>query len=99
MYRANHTLAALQEYLANATRVAFDFETAPDDKYRREDKAALDAHKAVIVGVSFSVAEGDGVYLPLAHRVGENVTDPGGIWEWSDYLPVPVEPFPYPTTP
>jgi len=81
-YRLIHTLAALQEYLAAATLVAFDFETAPLDKYRREDKAALDAHKSHIVGVSFSVAEGDAVYLPLAHLIGENAADFEGIWDY-----------------
>jgi DNA polymerase-1 len=81
-YKPIHTLAALQEYLTGATHVAFDFETAPDELYHREDKAALDAHKSHIVGISFSVAQGDGVYLPLAHRVGENASDFEKIWEW-----------------
>jgi DNA polymerase-1 len=79
-YRPIHTLAQLQNYLANATKVAFDFETAPLDKYRTTDKAALDAHKAVIIGISFSIAEGDAVYLPLTHRVGENASSSEDIW-------------------
>ena len=61
MYKPIHTLEQLQEYLSGATLVAFDFETAPDEKYRKEEKAALDAHKSHIVGISFSVAEGDAV--------------------------------------
>ena len=81
-YKSIHTLTQLQDYLVNSTHVAFDFETAPLDKYRSEDKAALDAHKAVIVGISFSVAEGDAIYLPLTHRVGENTSDPESIWQW-----------------
>ena len=81
-YKPNHTLDALQSYLSGATLVAFDFETAPTDKYRREEKAALDAHKSHIVGISFSIAEGDGVYLPLAHTAGENAADPEAVWEW-----------------
>ena len=81
-YRLIHTLTALQEYLTGATHVVFDFETAPLDKYRTADKAALDAHKAAIVGVSFSVTEGDAVYLPLVHRVGENAADSEGIWDY-----------------
>ena len=81
-YKPIHTLTQLQDYLVNATHVAFDFETAPLDKYRREDKAALEAHKSHIVGISFSVAEGGGVYFPLAHRVGENASDPEGIWDY-----------------
>jgi hypothetical protein len=69
-----YTAAALRDFLIDATAVAFDFETAPDEIYRaamcesvcereftrcslrREDKAALDAHKSHIVGISFSVA-------------------------------------------
>jgi DNA polymerase-1 len=42
----------------------------------------LDAHKAHIAGISFSVAEGDAVYLPLTHTVGANAADPAAIWEW-----------------
>jgi DNA polymerase-1 len=76
------TLPALQTYLAATTHIAFDFETAPLEPYRREEKAALDAHKAHIVGISFSVAEGSGVYLPLAHRVGQNAADQAQIWQW-----------------
>jgi DNA polymerase-1 len=81
-YQPIHTLDALQTYLSGKTHVAFDFETAPDIKYRKEDKAALDAHKSHIVGISFSIAEGDAVYLPLAHTAGENAADPEAIWQW-----------------
>lgn len=82
MYTTIYTLEELQNYLATASVAAFDFETAPDEKYRNEDKAALDAHKSHIVGNSFSVAENSGVYLPIAHRVGENATELPKIWEW-----------------
>ena len=82
LYKPIHTLEELKEYLSGATFVAFDFETAPIDKYHREDKSALDAHKSHIVGISFSVAESSGVYLPLAHRIGENAADPEAIWSW-----------------
>ena len=61
---------------------AFDIETAPNEKYRQEEKSALDAHKSHIVGISFSVSEGDGVYLPLTHRTGQNATNPETIWQW-----------------
>jgi len=81
-YRPIHTLAALKTYLSSVTHVAFDIETAPLEPYRREDKAALDAHKSRIVGISFSVAEGSGVYLPLAHREGKNAADQEAIWQW-----------------
>ena len=76
MCRPIHTLDELQTYISGTALIAFDFETAPDAKYRKEDKAALDAHKSHIVGISFSVAEGDGVYLPLAHTAGDNACDP-----------------------
>ncbi len=81
-YRSILTLRDVQTYLSGAPIAAFDFETAPDEPYRNEEKAALDAHKSHIVGISFSVAEGDAVYLPLAHRIGENVSDQSAIWEW-----------------
>ena len=62
----------VREYLASSPVVAWDFETAPDEPYRDEERAALDPHKAHVVGVSFSVAEGDGIYIPLAHQSGQN---------------------------
>lgn len=82
MYKPIYTLQQLQTYLSDAPLVAFDFETAPDEKYRNEDKAALDAHKSHIVGISFSVSEGSGVYLPIAHRVGQNAEGLTEIWAW-----------------
>jgi DNA polymerase-1 len=81
-YRNVFVLEDLRGYLDGASIVAFDFETAPDYPYRREDKAALDAHKAHIVGISFSTAEGDAVYLPLAHRQGRNADGLTNIWNW-----------------
>ena len=72
-YRLVTTLPELRAYLAGAAVVAFDFETSPDEGYREEAKAALDPAKAHIVGVSFSVEEGTGVYVPVAHRVGTNI--------------------------
>ena len=81
-YKPIYIIQELQNYLSGAAVIAFDFETAPDEKYRKEEKAALDAHKSHIVGVSFSVAEGSGVYLPLTHRFGENATDQTAIWAW-----------------
>ena len=81
-YRSVLSLPDLQTYLSEVSIIAFDFETAPDDAYRNDDRVALDAHKSHIVGISFSVAEGDAVYLPLAHRVGENAADLEAIWTW-----------------
>ena len=82
MYKPIYTLDELQKYLSGASFAGFDFETAPLIKYRSEERASLDAHKSHIVGISFSVAEGDAVYLPLAHMLGENTTDPEAIWQW-----------------
>jgi DNA polymerase-1 len=92
-YKPIYSLGELQEYLSGASLVAFDFETAPDEKYRNDDKAALDAHKSHIAGISFSVAEGSGVYLPLAHRIGENAANRplfGICWRVSS--PTPLSP-------
>ncbi len=72
MYRAVTDIGEVRKYLSGAAVVAFDFETAPDDVYREEERAALDPHKAHIVGVSFSVAEDDGIYVPVTHRGGGN---------------------------
>jgi len=77
-YKPIYTLEELQNYLSGASHVAFDFETAPEEKYRREEKAALDAHKSHIVGISFSIAESSGAYLPIAHRAGQNAE---GLWD------------------
>ena len=81
-YLCVKTLQEIQHYLSDAAIVAFDFETAPDEKFRDEERAALDAHKSHIVGVSFSVAEGSAVYVPLAHLTGENASDQEAIWQW-----------------
>ena len=72
-YKCVSTVAGIKEYIGDGCIVAFDFETAPDDAYRKEDKAALDPAKAHIVGCSFSVKEGTGIYVPVSHRVGTNV--------------------------
>ena len=72
-YRLVTTLPELRTYLAGAAVVAFDFETSPDEGYRDDAKAALDPHRSHIVGVSFSVEEGTGVYVPVAHKAGTNI--------------------------
>lgn len=58
----------VKDYLNGAEVVSFDFETAPNDEYRDEPMAAIDPHKSHIVGVSFSVKEGTGIYAPIAHK-------------------------------
>ena len=72
-YKCVTTVDGIQDYIGGSGIVAFDFETAPDDPYREEDKAALDPARAHIVGCSFSVKEGTGIYVPVAHRVGTNI--------------------------
>ncbi len=66
-------VAGIRNYIGGATIVAFDFETAPNAAYRNEDRAALDSAKAHIVGCSFSVKEGTGIYVPIDHKVGTNI--------------------------
>ncbi len=72
-YRCVISVQEIQKYIGNATTVAFDYETAPDEPYRMEEKAALDPHKSHIVGCSFSVKEHTGIYIPVAHKIGENI--------------------------
>lgn len=72
-YRCVTSVQEIREYIGNAAIVAFDYETAPDELYRTEEKAALDPHKSHIAGCSFSVKEHTGIYIPVAHKIGENI--------------------------
>lgn len=81
-YSCVTTLNKIKEYLAGAAVVAFDFETSPKEAYRTEERAALDAHKADITGVSFSVSEGSGIYVPLRHKTGLNIQNPEPVLEY-----------------
>lgn len=72
-YKCVTTVDGIHDYIGGSHIVAFDFETAPDDPYREEEKAALDPARAHIVGCSFSVKEGTGIYVPIAHRIGTNI--------------------------
>ena len=81
-YKCVTNLKQLQEYIDNSKIVAFDFETAPTDKYRDEKSAALDPHKSAVVGISFSVVEGSAIYVPLNHRVGKNAESYEEIMEY-----------------
>ena len=81
-YSCVTTLNNIKEYLAGAAVVAFDFETSPKEAYRTEERAALDAHKADITGVSFSVSEGSGIYVPLRHKTGRNIQNPEAVLEY-----------------
>ena len=77
MYKCTTDIPEIQAYLSGAAHVAFDFETAPYPAWADDPKAALDPHRAQIVGVSFSVAEGSAIYVPMAHMAGENAWRPG----------------------
>ena len=68
------SVRGIWDYIAGAEVVAFDFETAPDDAYREDEKAALDPARSHITGCSFSVEEHTGIYVPVAHRAGPNVS-------------------------
>ena len=41
-YKVVTTVEEIRDYIGNAEVVAFDYETAPDDKYPDKDKASLD---------------------------------------------------------
>lgn len=72
-YRCVTSVQEIQQYIGNAAVVAFDYETAPDEPYRVEEKAALDPAKSHIVGCSFSAKEHTGIYVPVAHKIGRNM--------------------------
>jgi DNA polymerase-1 len=72
MYRVLTDVREVREYLSGAKAVAFDFETSPAPTWRDDPRAALDPHKAHIVGASFSVVEDDAVYVPIHHMYGRN---------------------------
>ena len=72
-YRCVTSVQEIQQYVSNAAVVAFDYETAPDEPYRIEEKAALDPAKSHIVGCSFSAKEHTGIYVSVAHKIGRNM--------------------------
>jgi DNA polymerase-1 len=71
-YKTVRTVIEIENYLGDTEEVALDIETSPKDEWRNEPLAALDANKADITGISISVAEGTGIYIPLRHKVGKN---------------------------
>ena len=73
-YRCVTDVKDILGYIGQARTVAFDFETAPDALYRNDEKAALDPHRSHITGCSFSVKEGTGIYVPVAHTTGKNIS-------------------------
>ena len=71
----------IKSYIKNHRFIALDIETSPFNKYRNNEKASLDAHKSSITGISFSVKEGTGIYVPFNHKVGRNA-DFAEIFVW-----------------
>ena len=74
-YKGVTSVEGIRKYIGSERVVAFDYETSPNEPFRDEDKAALDAHKSHIVGCSFSVQEGTGIYVPVAHKIGTNINE------------------------
>jgi DNA polymerase-1 len=74
-YKCVRSLDELKDYIDDNKVFSFDIETSADDEYRGEELAALDPHKSSITGVSFSVSEGTGIYVPLRHRRGNKATN------------------------
>lgn len=74
-YRCVTDPAEVKAYLGDAKVVAFDYETAPDDGYRGEEKAALDPAKSHVCTLSLSVREHTGIMIPAAHKTGPNMPE------------------------
>lgn len=72
-YKLMNTADGIRAYLKGHALVSFDIETAPDEAWLLDEKAALDPHKAHVVGCSFSVEPGTGIYVPVAHLSGDNI--------------------------
>lgn len=72
-YKCAVRVSDIRDYIGDHNIVAFDFKTAPNALYRKEATASLDPAKAHIVGCSFSVEAGTGIYVPVAHLKGENI--------------------------
>jgi DNA polymerase-1 len=85
-YECVYTLSGIQEYLKKTALFSFDLETSPRNKWRNDKSAALDAHKADITGISFSVSEGTAIYVPLKHRSGRNAENQAAIWDYLKLL-------------
>ena len=80
-YKLALNIDGIAEYIGDSELLALDIETSPLSEYREDGKASLDAHKASITGISFSVKEGTGIYVPFRYKVGKNA-DFVGTWDW-----------------
>lgn len=72
-YQCVTTVEGIRAYIEGSKVVAFDYETAPNEAYLNEDRAPLDPAKSHIVGCSFSVKPHTGIYVPVAHKLGQNI--------------------------
>ena len=72
-YRLVNTLSGITAYIAGAKEAGYDFETAPDDMYREEEKAALDPARSHICAMSISVRERTAIMIPVAFKKGPNM--------------------------
>ena len=88
-YQCVTTVQGIRDYLGDAEIIAFDFETAPDEAYRAEEKAALDPARAHIVGCAFSAQERTGIYVPVAHKIGANIDRASFFLFLADFLTNP----------
>ena len=72
-YRCVTNIDDLTEYIGKNEIVAFKFKTAPKQAFRNHENADMDPAKAIIIGASFAVREGTGIYVPIRHRDGKNM--------------------------
>ena len=72
-YRTVTSPEEVRKYIGSSTKVAFDFETAPNEEFRDEEGAALDPAKAHICTMSLSTAPYSGIMIPVAHHDGHNM--------------------------
>ena len=68
-------------YIKGFKVLALDIETSPKPEFLDDEKAPLDAHKSDITGISFSVLENTGIYVPFRHKIGKNA-DFVETWNW-----------------
>lgn len=80
-YKLALNIQEMQEYIGTHKLLALDIETSPHPLFCDDEKASLDAHKSNITGISFSVVEGTGIYVPFNHKVGRNA-DFVEMFEW-----------------
>jgi DNA polymerase-1 len=91
VYRCVTSLTELKEYLFGIETgeikvLAFDFECSPVERYRHEPDAALDPHKSEITGISLSIKEGTGIYIPLRHLLRINIAEPDQVMAYLTHM-------------